>query len=93
MFVALTQQLFDDEFGSALIAGPEGVLTEGTDPGLLITDLDLERARWLRSQDDSMVEPKQFSSLPGLLRARRPELYGELGADRDGLYDFEAASN
>lgn len=93
MFVALTQQLFDGEFGSALIAGPEGVLAAGAEPGLLITDLDLERARWLRGQDDSMVEPKQFSSLPGLLRARRPELYSELGAARDGLYDFEAASS
>lgn len=93
MFVALTQQLFDGEFGSALIAGPEGVLSAGTEPGLLIADLDLERARWLRSQDDSMQEPKPFSSLPGLLRARRPELYGELGAPQEGLYDFEAASS
>lgn len=92
MFVGLTQQLFGDEFGAALIAGPEGVLTESTDPGLLLSDLDLERSRWLRSQDDSMTEPKPFSSLPGLLRARRPELYGDLGAARDDLYDFEAAS-
>ncbi|HMW44804.1 MAG TPA: carbon-nitrogen hydrolase family protein [Solirubrobacterales bacterium] len=93
MFVALTQQLFDGESGSALIAGPEGVLSAGTGPGLVIADLDLERARWLRSQDDSMQEPKPFSSLPGLLRARRPELYGELGAPQEGLYDFEAASS
>lgn len=92
MFVALTQQLFGDETGSALIAGPEGLLAAETKPGLLVGDLDLERARWLRAHDDSMREPKQFSSLPGLLRARRPELYGELGAERDGLYDFEAAS-
>lgn len=53
----------------------------------------MAQARWLRSQDDSMQEPKPFSSLPGLLRARRPELYRELGAQRDGLYDFEAASS
>lgn len=92
MFVGLTQQLFDGEIGSALIAGPEGVLASGSEPGLLVTDLDLERARWLRDQDDSMEEPKPFSSLPGLLRARRPELYRELGAAADGLYDFEAAS-
>jgi predicted amidohydrolase len=93
MFVGLTQQLFEGEAGSALIAGPESVLASGTEPGLLITDLDLERARWLRGQDDSMQEPKPFSSLPGLLRARRPELYVELGAERKGLYDFEAASS
>lgn len=90
LFVGLTQQLFDGESGSALIAGPEEVLGEIGEPGLLTCDLDLERARWLRSRDDSMVEPKPFSSLPGLLRARRPELYGELGAEAGGLYDFEA---
>ncbi len=92
IFVGLTQQLFDGEFGSALIAGPEAVLAASVEPGLVVADLDLERARWLRGRDDSMEEPKPFSSLPGLLRARRPELYGELGAARDDLYDFEAAS-
>jgi predicted amidohydrolase len=93
MFVALTQQLFDGESGSALIAGPEGMLASRAEPGLLVADLDLARSDWLRVQDDSMQEPKPFDSLPGLLRARRPELYGELGAERDGLYDFEAASS
>ncbi|MBN8871061.1 MAG: carbon-nitrogen hydrolase family protein [Solirubrobacterales bacterium] len=93
MFVGLTQQLFEGEAGSALIAGPEAVLASGAEPGLLTAELDLGRARWLRGQDDSMQEPKPFSSLPGLLRARRPELYRELGAEREGLYDFEAASS
>ena len=92
MFVGLTQQLMEGESGSALIAGPEDVLASGTGPGLLVADLDFERARWLRGRDDSMEDPKSFSSLPGLVRARRPELYGELGAPADGLYDFEAAS-
>ena len=92
LFTGLTQQLFDGEGGSALIAGPEETLGELKVAGLLIRDLDLERARWLRARDDSMEEPKPFSALPGLLRARRPELYRELGADSDGLYDFEAAS-
>lgn len=93
MFVGLTQQLIGGEPGSALIAGPEGLLVEDSEPGLLVADLDLQRARWLRDHDDSMEEPKPFSSLPGLLRARRPELYRELGAERDDLYDFEAASD
>ena len=92
LFTGLTQQLFDGEEGSALIAGPEQTLGELKVPGLLIRDLDLERSRWLRARDDSMEEPKPFSALPGLLRARRPELYRELGADSDDLYDFEAAS-
>ncbi|MFA9400023.1 MAG: carbon-nitrogen hydrolase family protein [Acidobacteriota bacterium] len=88
-FVALTQQIFDGEQGSALIAGPESVLAESTAPGLCVATLDLERARWLRDNDDSMHEPKRFDSLPGLLRARRPELYGSLTGPRDGLYDYE----
>lgn len=88
-FVGLTQQLFDGEEGSALIAGPEAVLAESTRPGLCLATLDLERARWLRENDDSMREPKPFDSLPGLLRARRPELYGSLTRPREGLYDYE----
>lgn len=87
--LALTQALFDDEAGSALIAGPEEVLARSDEPGLLVADADLERARWLRSRDDSMREPKPFASLPGLLRARRPELYGGLAKPAEGLYDYE----
>ena len=90
--VALTQALFDGERGSALIAGPERVLTASPEPGVLVADADLARARWLRAHDDSMREPKQFDSLPGLLRARRPELYGPLAEPRPGLYDYEAAA-
>lgn len=87
-YVAMTQHLFGGEAGAALIAGPERVEGELTTPGVLIGELDLGRVRWLRGTDDSMREPKQFDSLPGLLRMRRPELYGELTAPRDGLYDY-----
>lgn len=87
--LALTQALFGDEAGSALIAGPEQVLARSDEPGLLVADADLERARWLRARDDSMREPKPFASLPGLLRARRPELYGGLAEPAEGLYDYE----
>lgn len=87
-YVGLTQQLFAGERGSALIAGPEGIVAESAQAGVVVGDLDLERARWLRAHDDSMVEPKPFASLPGLLRARRPELYGELAEPRDGLYGY-----
>ena len=88
--LGLTQALFGDERGSALIAGPEGVLASSQEAGLAIADCDLERARWLRATDDSMQEPKQFDSLPGLLRARRPELYGSLAEPRQDLYDYGA---
>ena len=91
LYVGLTQQLFGDESGSAMVAGPEAVLATLTDPGLLVVDLDLERSRWLRGRDDSMQEPKEFDALPGLLRARRPELYSDLGLPVPGLYDYDAA--
>ncbi|MBN8866358.1 MAG: carbon-nitrogen hydrolase family protein [Solirubrobacterales bacterium] len=87
-FVAMTQHLFGDEEGAALIAGPERVEADLVTPGIFVADLDLARLRWLRATDDSMEEPKQFDSLPGLLRMRRPEVYGALTAPRDGLYDY-----
>lgn len=90
--LGLTQSLFGVERGAALIAGPEELLAASEEPGLIVADADLERARWLRSVDDSMQEPKPFKSLPGLLRARRPELYGALTEPRDDLYDYGAAA-
>jgi len=90
--LGLTQALFGDERGAALIAGPESVLAASEEPGLIVADADLERARWLRATDDSMQEPKPFDSLPGLIRARRPGLYGALTEPREGLYDYEGAA-
>lgn len=90
-YAAMTQNLFGDEDGSALIAGPEGVVADGPRDAMIVADLDLARVRWMRATDDSMAKPKPFRALPGQLRARRPELYGALAAPRDGLYDYEAA--
>ena len=90
-FVGMTQNLFGDEDGAALIAGPEGLLADGPRDAIVTADLDLARARWMRERDDSMEKPKPFRALPGLLRARRPELYGALVEPRLGLYDYEAA--
>jgi predicted amidohydrolase len=88
LFVGLTQCLYAREQGSALIAGPEADVASSTEEGVLVGRLDLARMRWLRERDDSMVEPKPFRSLPGLLRARRPELYRELGRPRPDLYQY-----
>lgn len=89
--VLMTQNRFGEEEGSALIAGPEGPLADGPREELVVADVDLARLRWLRSRDDSMESPKPFRALPGLLRARRPELYGALVAPRPGGYDYEGA--
>lgn len=87
-YVALTSNLFADEVGSAMIAGPEHVMVSSGTEETITATLDLARVRWLRDRDDSLQEPKPFSSIPGLLRARRPELYGELVAPPADLYDY-----
>ena len=86
--VAMTNNIWGGETGAAMIAGPEGVLAGSGTEELLTADVDLDRVEWLRSHDDSMAEPKGFSSIPGLLRARRPELYEDLVKPGGGLYDF-----
>jgi predicted amidohydrolase/uncharacterized protein YcgI (DUF1989 family) len=90
--VLLTQNRFGDEQGSALVAGPEGPLADGPAAELVVADVDLARLRWLRSRDDSMESPKPFRALPGLLRARRPELYGALVAARADGHDYAGAA-
>ena len=87
-YVAMTNNIWRDEVGAAMIAGPEYVAVSSGTEELLLANLDLDRVEWLRSNDDSMVEPKGFSSIPGLLRARRPELYEELVKPGTDLYDF-----
>lgn len=86
--VAMTNNIWGDEIGAATIAGPERVLISSGTEDLLVATLDLARARWLREHDDSIVEPKGFDSIPGLVRARRPELYGDLVASAADTYAF-----
>ena len=87
-YVAMTNNIWRGEVGAAMIAGPEYVAVSSGTEELLLATLDLDRVEWLRSHDDSMVEPKAFSSIPGLLRARRPDLYEDLVKPGSGLYDF-----
>lgn len=89
-YVAMTDNIWRDEVGAAMIAGPEYVAVSSGTEELLAATLDLDRVEWLRSHDDSMVEPKGFSSIPGLLRARRPELYEDLVKPGQDLYDFHS---
>lgn len=88
-YVGLTNNLWGVEQGAAMITGPEHPLVQAGRSELIVGTLDLERLRWLRSQNDSMGEPKAFDSVPGLLRARRPEMYGELVAPQPDAYDYQ----
>lgn len=88
-YVGLTNNLWGVEQGAAMITGPEHPLAFAGRNELVVATLDLERLRWLRSHDDSMVSPKPFDSIPGLLRARRPEMYGDLVAPQPDAFDYE----
>ena len=87
-YVAMTNNIWRDEVGAAMVAGPEGVVAQSGFEEVFVANLDLERVRWLRSHDDSIEEPKRFASIPGLLRFRRPELYEDLVKPTDDIYDF-----
>ena len=87
-YVALTNNLWGEEQGAAMITGPEHPVVFAGRHELAIGDVDLDRLRWLRDHDDSMADPKPFDSIPGLLRARRPELYGDLGAPQADAFDY-----
>ena len=71
-----------------MIIGPEKIEEKSETKEMIFNTLDLERVSYLRSRDDSIKEPKTFSSIPGLLRARRPELYKELSTSRENAFDY-----
>lgn len=89
-YVALTNNIWEGEMGAAMVAGPEHVTSSSGFEELIMATLDLERVRWLRDHDDSLVDPKPFWSIPGLTRYRRPELYEDLVKPREDLYDFHS---
>jgi predicted amidohydrolase len=88
MAVVTCQNIWGAEDALSLVVGPEGVAGASTRDGVLLADLDLERLRWLRSQTQDLTFPKPYRSVPGMLRHRRPDLYHEIVALRDDLYDF-----
>jgi predicted amidohydrolase len=69
--------------GIAMICSPERVLAQSEAPGILTADLDLERVRNLRQTQEELIVPAPYSTIPGVLRWRRPEILGELSLARD----------
>ena len=51
-----------------------------------LSSVDLERVRRLRSIDYSIKEPKSFKSIPGLLRARKPNLFVEITRSQEIIF-------
>jgi predicted amidohydrolase len=80
VYVAATQNIYGCEDGIGMIAGPEAVLAECRTDGILLAPLDLDRLHELRDADQRLDLPMPYRVIPGLLRWRRPELYGPLAA-------------
>lgn len=80
-FTATCQHMFGMEDGIAMVAGPEGVLGERKEAGVLTVDVDLERVRWLRGQQEKITFPKLYRVVPGTLEWRRPNLYKKSYSD------------
>ena len=75
IYTASCVNLFGVEDGFAHICGPEGSLASSVEEGVLIADLDLDRLRYLREEDESLAFPKLYKTIPGLWRYNRPDLY------------------
>jgi 5-aminopentanamidase len=88
IYVVTCQNMWGMEDSMGMIVGPDGVLAESRDPGVLVADLDLARLEVLRAQTQELKLPKPYRSIPGMLRHRRPDLYTEITAPRKDLYDF-----
>jgi len=64
--------------GIAMISGPERVLAESHEPGILTAELDLDRLRWLRETQEELIVPAPYRTIPGHLSWRRPDIYRRL---------------
>lgn len=87
-YTATCYSLFGMEDGLAIIASPEKILAELDEEGMLVSDLDIDRIRWLRDQVESLALPKPYRVVPGLLHYRRPELYEKLVDKNVETLDF-----
>lgn len=74
VYTAASVNLLALEDGMAVINSPEKVVAESAAPGILYGDLNAERLAYLRETDEQLMVPKKYRSIPGLLRALRPEI-------------------
>ena len=79
VYTVATQNLYEQgEVGVGIVAAPEGVLAASEGEGMLVAELDLDRLAYLRAEEERIVVPKPYQTIPGVLRWRRPDLYRAL---------------
>ena len=87
IYTASCVNIFGVEDGFVHVCAPEGELKASVEEGVVVVDLDLARLRYLREQDESLMFPKYYKTIPGLLRFNRPELYGQTVRTAAGKHD------
>ncbi len=89
---------FDVEISAgAVVAGPEKMEGLLSKPGLLITDLDMDRLRYLRTRnmdEENLSKPddpdwQYIGCRPGQIWERNPALYKELAEPSRYSFDYE----
>ena len=74
VYTVASVNLLAMEDGMAAVHSPERLMAESPAPGILYAEVDLERLDYLRRTDEELSVPKKYRSIPGLLRAVRPEI-------------------
>ncbi len=103
-YVLSTQNLYVGNFNyktqmsaGAVVAGPERMEADLSEPGVLVCDLDMERLRYLRSRnfdEENLSKPddpdwRPLGCRPGQIWERYPALYKELTEPSPYSYDYE----
>lgn len=78
VYTVTCQNIYGMEDGIATIAGPEKILAETKEEGVIVASLDLDRIKWLREHEQTIELPYPFKTIPGLIMGRRPEIYSDL---------------
>ncbi len=96
VYVSNTQNIYIPGMdGKASIVGPEGIIAQRSDPGIVHASLDLERLHFLRTHyyDDEILSPPPegyefLRTRPGQNHNRRPDLYGKLTELQKNAFDY-----
>jgi len=96
LFVVNTQNIYIPGIqGKAAIVGPEGILAQRMDPGIVHAILDLDRLHFLRTRyyDEEILSPPPegyefLRTRPGQNHNRRPECYGKLIEPQEDAFDY-----